>query len=255
MRNFIIVVAAVASTEFLSFLSGSPSAALVASALVVPSSTSYSSNVRLQTSPLASSVETKGPLVGEEDAELSPMLREIVDERREFQMNVGRAMDTLRKDYPDLLKREFDFKIYHADIQVKDPTGVQFSKLTPYKNSLAALRLMANLAYDTDASYINNRMVYDAARGQIRVSFNAVLFPKVASLVGGFGSSIKPLHVDGISVYTLDRTRRVDGGEGKILEHRIERILVNDVPVRPPYFGLGQRANVQQQGVVAGAWN
>ena len=52
-------------------------------------------------------METKGPLVGEEDAELSPMLREIVDERREFQMNVGRAMDTLRKDYPDLLKREF----------------------------------------------------------------------------------------------------------------------------------------------------
>ena len=55
---------------------------------------------------------------------------------------------------------------------------------------------------------------FDAAHGQIRVSFNAVLFPKVASLVGGFGSSIKPLYVDGISVYTLDRASdREDFGE------------------------------------------
>lgn len=189
------------------------------------------------------------------------MLQEIVDERHEFQMNVGRALDVLRKDYPDLLKREFDFGIYHQDIQVKDPTGVQFSKLSAYKNSLAAIRLMANLAYDTNSSYINNRMVYDAARGQIRVSFNAVLFPKVG--VGAFGIAMggatKPVHVDGISVYTLDRTRKVDGGEGKILEHRIERILVNDQPVRPPYFGFGQLANnhaqQRQGGVVAGAWS
>lgn len=29
----------------------------------------------------------------------------MVDEQRELQMNVGKAMDTLRKDYPYILKR------------------------------------------------------------------------------------------------------------------------------------------------------
>lgn len=36
---------------------------------------------------------------------LSPFLQEMVDEQRELQMNVGKAMDTLRKDYPYFLKR------------------------------------------------------------------------------------------------------------------------------------------------------
>lgn len=36
---------------------------------------------------------------------LSPFLQEMVDEQRALQMNVGKALDTLRKDYPYFLKR------------------------------------------------------------------------------------------------------------------------------------------------------
>jgi hypothetical protein len=36
---------------------------------------------------------------------LPPVIQQIADERREFQMNLGKAMDTLRKDMPDILKR------------------------------------------------------------------------------------------------------------------------------------------------------
>lgn len=36
---------------------------------------------------------------------LSPFLQEIVDEHRELQMNVGKAMDVLKRDYPDFLRR------------------------------------------------------------------------------------------------------------------------------------------------------
>lgn len=35
--------------------------------------------------------------------QLSPVLQSIVDERREFQINLGRAMDTLRCDMQDIL--------------------------------------------------------------------------------------------------------------------------------------------------------
>lgn len=39
------------------------------------------------------------------DNNLSPFLQEMVDEQREFQMNVGKAMDVLKGDYPYFLKR------------------------------------------------------------------------------------------------------------------------------------------------------
>ena len=45
------------------------------------------------------------PGSSENSNNLSPFLQEMVDEQRELQMNVGKAMDTLRKDYPYFLKR------------------------------------------------------------------------------------------------------------------------------------------------------
>jgi hypothetical protein len=37
--------------------------------------------------------------------DLPPVLQQITDERRNFQMNLGKAMDTLRKDMPYILKK------------------------------------------------------------------------------------------------------------------------------------------------------
>ena len=93
-------------------------------------------------------------------------------------------------------------------------------------------------------------MVYDFARSSIRISWHAVLVPKVSLLGGG-----KPLYVDGISYYQLDRT------SGLIHEHRIENLTINNMPVEPPYGiwsllqqdalrGLGQQRGV---GVPVGA--
>ena len=42
---------------------------------------------------------------GTNNSNLSPLLQGMVDEQRHLQMNVGKAMDTLRKDYPYFLKR------------------------------------------------------------------------------------------------------------------------------------------------------
>ena len=39
------------------------------------------------------------------NAPLPPVIRKIADERQEFNINLGRAMDTLRRDMPDLLQR------------------------------------------------------------------------------------------------------------------------------------------------------
>ena len=37
---------------------------------------------------------------------LPPVIQSIADERAEFNMNLGKAMDTLRKDMPDILHKK-----------------------------------------------------------------------------------------------------------------------------------------------------
>jgi len=208
------------------------------------------------------------------DNELPPVLQHLVDERREFEMNLGKAMDTLRKDYPMILKKKpgtfisylyfsyfhylelvsnmevflfpSDFSIYHEDIQVTDPSGVQVKKLNGYKNSFRFLQTIVGLLYNTDRSTVQNRMVYDFARQSIRVSWNAMLVPKIV------GNKRNSLYIDGISIYNIDAE------SGKIIEHRIENMLINNTPVRPPYGVLSTlsqelTANRQQVPVGVGA--
>mmetsp|Transcript_10075 Transcript_10075/g.18126 ORF Transcript_10075/g.18126 Transcript_10075/m.18126 type:complete len:249 (+) Transcript_10075:116-862(+) len=186
---------------------------------------------------------------------LSPFLQGMVDEQRELQMNVGKAMDVLRKDYPYFLKRAPDYSIYHDSISVSASDGkIQLSKLPSYKKAFSGIRTMLSFLYDTDRSVIQSRMVYDSTKTQIRVSYNAMLVPKM----GG-----KPVHVDGISVYSIDLSATIDkdgnkrDGAGKIIEHRIEKLLMNGAALVPPFFsafGL-ETTGGQRGGQMAGSWN
>lgn len=172
------------------------------------------------------------------DNKLSPVIREIVDERREFELNLGRAMYVLRNDYPALLVSSPDFSIYHEDIRVVDPSGVQLTGLPSYRNSFHFFRSVSGVFYDVSSSDVRHRMVYDFARSELRVSWNVTLRPKLSE---------DPLHVDGVSVYTLDRK------SGKIVEHRVERVLMNNIPLRPPYgvfSALNPEVQQMPQGVL-----
>jgi hypothetical protein len=64
---------------------------------------------RLDTTFIRKAAAVGEPPVKEKDltitSELPPVLQSIVDERAEFQMNLGKAMDTLRRDYPDILSK------------------------------------------------------------------------------------------------------------------------------------------------------
>lgn len=82
-------------------------------------------------------------------------------------------------------------------------------------------------------------MVYDYPQSSIRISWNAVLVPKLLN---------RPLYVDGISYYKLSPR------SGKIIEHRIDKLMINNSSVMPPYgvFSLLQQDILRPQGVPAG---
>eukprot|EP00980_Cylindrotheca_fusiformis_P030972 scaffold25694_cov127-Cylindrotheca_fusiformis.AAC.3 len=170
----------------------------------------------------------KDAIVDESLRDLPPVIQHIADERQEFQVNLGKAMDTLRKDMPEILKCPPDYSIYHEDIRVIDPSGVQLTGIESYKQSIHFMHAILKFWFQ-GRSGLQFRMVYDFCRSSIRVSWHIVLVPKVP--LG------RPFHLDGISNYKLDPT------SGLIVEHQIDNLMINDSPVMPPYgiFSLLQQ--------------
>ncbi|KAL7558091.1 hypothetical protein ACA910_020043 [Epithemia clementina (nom. ined.)] len=178
----------------------------------------------------------------EEVAPLPPVIPSIADERLEYQMNIGKAMDTLRRDYQDILTQRPDFSIYDKHIRLLDPSGVQLTGLEKYKSAFAFFQTFLGFWFSTSRSGFQFRMVYDFARCSIRISWHAVLVPKLPV-------HLRPLHVDGISYYQLDRKT------GKIIEHKIENLTINNSHVAPPYriLNLLQLDEMRMKGVPVGA--
>ena len=140
----------------------------------------------------------------------------------DFELGVGRALDTLRADYPYLLTDAPNYNIYAKDIEVVDPSGVHVHGLTTYKNTFRVIHTLVRLLYSPERSAITFKMCFDTARQNIRIAWNARVVPR--EILGGVK---RTLFVDGISVYELDRQ------SGNITQHRIEKLLMNQQPVKP----------------------
>jgi len=151
-----------------------------------------------------------------------PLDAAVCDSEMDFELHVGKALDTLRKDYPLILTEQPDFSIYDRNIEVVDPSGVTVHGLKTYKNSFRLLHALVKFIYCPENSGLTFRMCYDKARRNIRIHWNAEVVPRQI-----FGGSRTTLFIDGISVYEMDRDT------GNITQHRIEQLIMNNMPVRP----------------------
>mmetsp|Transcript_9541 Transcript_9541/g.10525 ORF Transcript_9541/g.10525 Transcript_9541/m.10525 type:complete len:503 (-) Transcript_9541:104-1612(-) len=168
------------------------------------------------------------------------LLADISEEQREYELKLGKALDTLRTDYPQMLTKNPDFSIYDSNIEVVDPKGITIHGLSSYKTSFQFLHMIVKIFYCSDDSALTFRLVYDCARKNIRVSWNAVLVPRTI-----YGGVRNRLHVDGISVYELDYE------SGLISQHRVEHLLINDAPVEAPqgiFSAIAGEAMLGMQG-------
>lgn len=144
-----------------------------------------------------------------------------------------------------MLKKDPDYSIYHSQIEVVDPKGITLHSLKSYKSSFSFLHTLVKFFYSPDDSGLTFRLVYDCARKSIRVSWNAVLIPRM----GGVRNS---LHVDGISVYEFDRE------SGLINQHRVEHLLINNAPVEAPqgiFRLIASQALEGPDGEIIPVWN
>lgn len=59
---------------------------------------------------------------------------------QEFNMNVGRVIDTLRRDYPRIFFEPLDYDIYSPDLELRDPVRITFC--------LAGIRVFSALSFE-----------------------------------------------------------------------------------------------------------
>jgi hypothetical protein len=149
-------------------------------------------------------------------------LEMICKDQQEFELSVGHAMDTLRDDYPQILTKNPDYSIYDSELELVDPSGVRLHGVKNYKNVFRLLHAIVGIFYCPERSGLTFRMCFDKARQNIRIHWNAQVIPK--ALFGGYKTT---LHVDGISIYELDRNT------GNITQHRLERLVINDNYITP----------------------
>lgn len=112
-----------------------------------------------------------------------------------------------------------DYSIYDSAIVARDPSGFEIHGINKYRQVFSLVHTIVNLFYCQEKSLLTFRMVHDQCHNNIRISWNAEVVPKQI-----FGGTKTTLHVDGISVYELNTI-------GKVREHRIECLLINDKPV------------------------
>jgi len=186
-------------------------------------------------------VTVRASSAGPDDPQAPTISMVAEAEEENFEIHLGRAVDTLKSDYPTLLTDNPSWHIYHDDLEVVDPTGVSLHGLENYQKAFTFIHGVAKWFYCEEKSALTSvRVGYDVARKCIRVSWNIEMVPKM--IYGGIRNT---LHVDGISEYYLDR------GSGLINEHKVSHLLINNQPVQPErgiFNALQEMSPVQSEG-------
>merc|ERR1719359_1863867 len=96
----------------------------------------------------------------------------------EYELNRGRVVDALRRDYPNMFTAEPDFSIFREEIELHDPTGVRLRGIGNYKRIFDTLRFLRRTAMqDAELTY---RLV--ATDGSVRVRWSAKIWARDPAL-------------------------------------------------------------------------
>ncbi|KAJ4824462.1 hypothetical protein Tsubulata_026819 [Turnera subulata] len=168
------------------------------------------SSVRLRVSGLGQNVT----LYGQFSAPVKPDTKRCKEEeeRRNYYVNMGYAIRTLREEFPALFCKEPSFDIYREDIVFKDPLN-SFSGIENYKSICWNLRLHGRIFFR--ALWIDIISISQPVEDVIMVRWIVHGLPRVP-----WESRAR---FDGLSEYKLDRN-------GKIFQHRVDNITFNSPP-------------------------
>jgi len=154
----------------------------------------------------------------------------------DYYVNFGKAIETIKEDFPQLFVRDFDYSIFRDDLVFRDPVNT-FQGIRFYKYMLLSLRWHGRIFFKRTFVRIHN--LWPRPEGTIRVRWSIHAVPRIP----WEAESI----FDGVSEYKLDR-------HGKVYEHAVDNMIFRDPPVfRLPVL-FAQLNPVTQRNPIPSAW-
>jgi hypothetical protein len=144
----------------------------------------------------------------------------------EYQLNLGKAIDTLRVDHPRLFTHAPDLSIFTPDVQLHDTTGVRLRGKAQYERVFGMLRFIKRAALQHVE--LTHRMVVHEQTIRMRWTSKVWLRDPNLDMMGMGQIRAKQVYLDGVSVYSLN-------DRGFIYSHRLENVVLRN---------SGQTANV-----------
>mmetsp|Transcript_45219 Transcript_45219/g.75476 ORF Transcript_45219/g.75476 Transcript_45219/m.75476 type:complete len:362 (-) Transcript_45219:591-1676(-) len=138
-------------------------------------------------------------------------------EKREFLLNAGECVQTLREELPDFFEKGLTYDIYDEDIIFRD--GVNHIRgLRIYKTLLWSIRFHCRMIFSEVV--LDVKRICQPSPDRISVRWQIRGVPRIA------GSEV--FHFDGCSVYKLN-------AKGRIYEHQLDNIMRIDANA---YLGI-----------------
>lgn len=133
-------------------------------------------------------------------------------EKKDFFVNLGYAIRTLREELPTMFYKELTYDIYREDIVFCDPMNMVCG-LDNYKLIFRALRFHGRMFFK--ALWVDILRVWQPCDNVIMVRWQVRGIPRVPWEAQGI--------FDGTSEYKLDK-------QGKIYEHKVDNVALNARP-------------------------
>ena len=108
---------------------------------------------------------------------------------REFELNRGRALDTLLADYPTIFSQACDLSIFHESILLRDSQGFSLEGIRSYKAFFSVVPTLVNMAFSRKEISAQLMDKYGIDKGRIKIRWRLDLYPRAvgASLRDIFG--------------------------------------------------------------------
>jgi len=136
----------------------------------------------------------------------------------EYQLNLGRVIDTLRHDYPLFFISQPDFSIFVPEVELHDPSGMRIRGLKQYSRIFDMIRFLRRTTMqDAQLTY---RLVVTGDTVRVRWSAKLWMRDPAFGMSHTFNGDPAVIHIDGISAYDINT-------KGLVRSHRLENIVLS----------------------------
>ena len=147
------------------------------------------------------------------------------NKNQEYTKNLGKTLDILDADYQNIFKQIPNFDIYTENITLRDPSGIRLQGLPLYKNLIEMIYNFANLFIND--CLIDYRLTYRPQSKKVQVNWKLKIHFRLKKI---------PFYIQASSIYDMNK-------DAKIYNHIIDKLIINDKKIRPPYTFPSQYMN------------